>query len=113
MDDKRSEALELLNDIKHLDETLAVYKREEGKNNAKDYLQMLQENEKALIARKKEALRVIKQMKPKNQRLIMLRYFERKTKEEIGEIVGYTYKAVWGKIHEAEAEFMDLFENIT
>lgn len=113
MADKRDEALELLNDIRHFDDTLEVYKREKGRNTAQDYLLMLEENEKALLARKKEAMRCIKKMKPENQRLIMLRYFEKKTKEEIGEIVGYTYKAVWYKIHEAEAEFMSIYEKNT
>ena len=111
--DRRDEALELLSDIRHLDDTLVVYKRESEKSRSKDYKMLLEENENALLARKKVALKCIKKMKPENQRLIMLRYFEKKTKEEIGEVVGYSYKAVWGKIHEAEREFMDIYEKCT
>lgn len=107
--DRKDEALELLNDIKHLDDTLEAYRREESKTAEGEYMSMLEENEKALLERKTAALRCIKKMKPMNQRLIMLRYFEKKTKEEIGQIVGYSYRSVWRKIHEAEGEFMEIY----
>ena len=56
---------------------------------------------------------VIKQMNIDNQQLLLLRYFKGYSIEEVGQNVGYTYKWAWEKIHQAEEEFIGIYEKTT
>lgn len=70
----------------------------------------LEEHQLSLIAKKRDALNTVKKMSLKNQQYIMLKYFSCKTIEEIGGVVGYAYRQTWDNIHEAEKEFIELYE---
>lgn len=80
---------------------------------AVEYQKELQEYQIELIARKNKALNVIKQMNIDNQQLLLLRYFKGYSIEEVGQNVGYTYKWAWEKIHQAEEEFIGIYEKTT
>lgn len=141
--DKQDEALKLLKDIRHIssmimrlqeqiDEiytalTNATVKPKEidvqtslpsdpmadRVIKAVEFQKELQEYQIELISRKNKALNVIKQMNIDNQQLLLLRYFKGYSIEEVGQNVGYTYKWAWEKIHQAEEEFIAIFEKTT
>lgn len=141
--DKQDEALKLLKDIRHIssmimrlqeqiDEiytalTNATVKPKEidvqtslpsdpmadRVIKAVEFQKELQEYQIELISRKNKALNVIKQMNIDNQQLLLLRYFKGYSIEEVGQNVGYTYKWAWEKIHQAEEEFIGIYEKTT
>lgn len=141
--DKQDEALKLLKDIRHINNmilrlqeqideiytalTNATVKPKEidvqtslpsdpmadRVIKAVEYQKQLQEYQMELISRKNKALNVIKQMSIDNQQLLLLRYFKGYSIEEVGQNVGYTYKWAWEKIHQAEEEFIAIFEKTT
>lgn len=141
--DKQDEALKLLKDIRHItamimrlqeqiDEiytalTNATVKPKEINVQtslptdpmadrvikAVEFQKKLQEYQIELISRKNKALNVIKQMNIDNQQLLLLRYFKGYSIEEVGQNVGYTYKWAWEKIHQAEEEFIGIYEKTT
>lgn len=74
-----------------------------------EYEKELEEYQQTLIEKKNEALRVIKQMDIKDQQYIVLKYFNNKTIDQIGEIVGYAYRQTWENIHIAEQHFAELY----
>ena len=80
---------------------------------AVEYQKKLQEYQIELISRKDMALNIIKQMNVDNQQLLLLRYFKGYSIEEVGQKVGYTYKWAWEKIHQAEEEFIAIYEKTT
>ena len=80
---------------------------------AVEFQKELQEYQIELISRKNKALNVIKQMNIDNQQLLLLRYFKGYSIEEVGQNVGYTYKWAWEKIHQAEEEFIGIYEKTT
>lgn len=141
--DKQDEALKLLKDIRHItsmimrlqeqiDEiytalTNATVKPKEidvqtslpsdpmadRVIKAVEFQKELQEYQIELISRKNKALNVIKQMNIDYQQLLLLRYFKGYSIEEVGQNVGYTYKWAWEKIHQAEEEFIGIYEKTT
>ena len=80
---------------------------------AVEYQKQLQEYQSDLIERKNTALAIIKQMRIDNQQLLLLRYFKGYSVEEVGQKTGYTYRWAWEKIHDAEEEFMTIYEKTT
>jgi DNA-directed RNA polymerase specialized sigma24 family protein len=105
--DKQEEALILLKDMKGLEALLNDYSMEHGDE---EYALLVSQAKDDLLQRKKCAINCLKKMSVENQRLIILRYFQNNTKEEIGVKVGYTYRTVWDKIHAAEKEFIEKYE---
>lgn len=75
-----------------------------------EYQEKIQEYQLQLIEKKTIALETIKKMAIEKQQIITLKYFNEHSVEEIGEIIGYTYRWAWEKIHEAEEEFIELYE---
>lgn len=73
----------------------------------------LQEYQLELCSKKLLALKIIQQMDIDNQRIINLRYFKGYSVEVIGERINYSYRWAWEKIHEAEKEFLEIYEKTT
>jgi DNA-directed RNA polymerase specialized sigma24 family protein len=80
---------------------------------AVEYQKELQEYQSELIERKNKALTIIKQMSVDYQQLLLLRYFKGYSVEEVGQKTGYTYRWAWEKIHDAEEEFITIYEKTT
>lgn len=80
---------------------------------AVEYQKQLQEYQSNLIERKNTAIAIIKQMRIDNQQLLLLRYFKGYSVEEVGQKTGYTYRWAWEKIHDAEEEFITIYEKTT
>ena len=80
---------------------------------ATELQEQLQKHQAELIERKNKALVVIRQMDIDNQQLLLLRYFKGYSVEDVGIKVGYTYRWAWEKIHQAEEEFISIFEKTT
>lgn len=78
-----------------------------------EYQEQVQKYQSTLCEKKLKALKIIQQMDIDNQRIITLRYFKGYSVEEIGERIGYTYRWAWEKIHDAEAEFISIYEKTT
>lgn len=78
-----------------------------------EYQEQLQNYQGELCERKKIALKVIQQMEIDKQQVLVLRYFKGFSIETIGEKVGYTYRWAWEKIHQAEEEFIEIYEKTT
>jgi len=78
-----------------------------------EYQKQVQEYQMELINSKNKALEVIRRMDIDNQQLLLLRYFKGYSVEEVGTKVGYTYRWAWERIHEAEEEFIGLYEKTT
>ena len=141
--DKQDEALKLLKNIKHINELIEQLQEDidriytaltnatvkpkeidvqtslpadpmaERVIKAVEFQKELQEYQIELISRKNKALNVIRQMNIDNQQLLLLRYFKGYSIEEVGQNVGYTYKWAWEKIHQAEEEFIGIYEKTT
>lgn len=77
-----------------------------------EYQKTLEEYQSQLIEKKMMALNIIQQMSIDSQQLLLLRYFKGYPIELIGEKVGYTYRWAWEKIHQAEEEFISLYEKV-
>ena len=78
-----------------------------------EFQDQLQKHQKDLIERKNTALTIIRQMDIDNQQLLLLRYFKGYSVEDVGEKVGYSYRWAWEKIHQAEEEFISIYEKTT
>lgn len=77
-----------------------------------EYQKQLQEYQLNLVNSKQKALDVIKKMNIDSQQLLLLRYFKGYSVEDVGEKVGYTYRWAWERIHQAEEEFIGIYEEI-
>lgn len=75
-----------------------------------EYQKTLEDYQQQLVGRKICAIKIVQQMNVDNQQLILLRYFKGWSIEAIGDNVGYTYRWAWEKIHQAEEEFISLYE---
>ena len=75
-----------------------------------EYQKTLEEYQQKLVGEKILAIKIIQQMSVENQHLLLLRYFKGWSIEAIGDNVGYTYRWAWEKIHQAEEEFIALYE---
>ena len=80
---------------------------------AVEYQEQLQTHQKELIERKNIALNIIRRMDIDNQQLLLLRYFKGYSVEDVGQKTGYTYRWAWEKIHQAEEEFISIYEKTT
>lgn len=78
-----------------------------------EYQAQLQDYQDELIKRKTIALNIIKQMDIDKQQLLLLRYFKGYSVEEVGNKSGYTYRWAWEKIHQAEEDFISIYEKST
>lgn len=78
-----------------------------------EFQEKLQEYQMQLIGKKDLALGIIRQMDIEEQRVLLLRYFRDYSIEEVGEKVGYTYRWAWEKIHQAEEDFISIYEKTT
>lgn len=78
-----------------------------------EYQQELQAYQSELCRLKTIAIHTIKQMSIDNQQIIVLKYFKCCTIEQIGDQIGYTYRWAWERIHEAELEFISIYEKST
>jgi len=78
-----------------------------------EYQTQLQDYQDELIKRKTIALNIIKQMDIDKQQLLLLRYFKGYSVEEVGNKSGYTYRWAWEKIHQAEEDFISIYEKTT
>lgn len=78
-----------------------------------EYQERLQTYQSELCEKKLLALKVIQQMNIDNQRILILRYFKGYSVEIIGERINYSYRWAWEKVHEAEQEFIVLYEKTT
>lgn len=76
---------------------------------AVEYQTLIENYQHELIELKTVALDIIKQMEIKDQQYLILKYFNRKTIDEIGEIVGYAYRQTWENIHSAEQQFIEIY----
>ena len=76
---------------------------------AVEYQTLIENYQHELIELKTVALDIIKQMEIKDQQYLILKYFNRKTIDEIGEIVGYAYRQTWENIHHAEQQFIEIY----
>lgn len=75
-----------------------------------EYQKTLEVYQQQLVGQRMIAIRIIQQMTIDNQHIILLRYFKGWSIEAIGDNVGYTYRWAWEKIHEAEEEFIRIYE---
>ena len=78
-----------------------------------EFQKQLQEHQLELVERKNKALNVIRHMEIDHQQLLLLRYFKGYSVEDVGIKVGYTYRWAWEKIHQAEEEFIGIYEKTT
>lgn len=78
-----------------------------------EYQEQLQMYQAELCSKKLTALKIIQQMKIENQQILILRYFKGYSVEIIGDRINYTYRWAWEKIHEAEQEFIAIYEKTT
>lgn len=78
-----------------------------------EFQETLQDYQMELIEKKELALGIIRQMEIEKQRVLLLRYFKNYSIEEVGEKVGYTYRWAWEKIHQAEEDFISIYEKTT
>lgn len=75
-----------------------------------EYQEKLQAYQVELCQKKMLVINVFQQMTIENQRIITLRYFNGYSIEAIGQKIGYEYRWTWEKIHEAEREFISIYE---
>lgn len=78
---------------------------------AVEYQTLIENYQHELIELRTVALSIIKQMEYRDQQYIIMKYFNRKTIDEIGEIVGYAYRQTWENIHHAEQQFIEIYNN--
>lgn len=78
-----------------------------------EYQELLQTYQAELCSKKLSALKVIQQMTIDNQQILILRYFKGYSVEIIGDKINYSYRWAWEKIHEAEQEFITIYEKTT
>lgn len=137
--DKQDEALKLLKNIKHINELIEQLQEDIDRiytaltnttikpkeidvqtslpadpmadkiAQAIEYQSEIENYQHELIEMKSKALKVIKQMDIKDQQYIILKYFNHKTIDQIGEIVGYAFRQTWENIHHAEQQFIEIY----
>lgn len=78
-----------------------------------EYQEKLQAYQVELCQKKMLVINVFQQMTIENQRIITLRYFNGYSIEAIAQKIGYEYRWTWEKIHEAEREFISIYEKTT
>jgi len=78
-----------------------------------EFQETLQDYQSELINQKNVAIKIIRQMEIEKQQVLLLRYFKNYSIEEVGEKVGYTYRWAWEKIHQAEEDFISIYEKTT
>lgn len=76
---------------------------------AVEYQSSIEEYQHELIELKMKALKIIRQMEIKDQQYIILKYFNHKTIDQIGDIVGYAFRQTWENIHHAEQQFIEIY----
>ena len=141
--DRQDEALKLLKDIRHINHLIEQLQEDIDKiytsltnttikpkeidvqvslpsdpmadkiAQAVEYQNLLQEYQAELIKKKTIALNIIKQMDIDKQQLLLLRYFKGYSVEDVGVKVGYTYRWAWERIHQAEEDFISIYEKTT
>ena len=141
--DRQDEALKLLKDIRHINHLIEQLQEDIDKiytsltnttikpkeidvqvslpsdpmadkiAQAVEYQNLLQEYQAELIKKKTIALNIIKQMDIDKQQLLLLRYFKGYSVEDVGIKVGYTYRWAWERIHQAEEDFISIYEKTT
>ena len=141
--DRQDEALKLLKDIRHINHLIEQLQEDIDKiytsltnttikpkeidvqvslpsdpmadkiAQAVEYQNLLQEYQAELIKKKTIALNIIKQMDIDKQQLLLLRYFKGYSVEDVGVKVGYTYRWAWERIHQAEEDFISVYEKTT
>ena len=141
--DRQDEALKLLKDIRHVNHLIEQLQEDIDKiytsltnttikpkeidvqvslpsdpmadkiAQAVEYQNLLQEYQAELIKKKNIALNIIKQMDIDKQQLLLLRYFKGYSVEDVGVKVGYTYRWAWERIHQAEEDFISIYEKTT
>ena len=141
--DKQSEGLILLKDIRHISRQIEELQEEIDKvyalltsttikpkevdvqsSGAPDpmadkiiqmleYQSELERQQTELFSKKNIVIKIIYQMDIQNQQILLLRYFKGMSVEEMGEQIGYTYRWAWEKLHQAEEEFISLYEKTT
>lgn len=86
-----------------------------GSNMAKilEYQEQVEKYHNELCMKRDIALKIVKQMDILYQQVIMLRYFKGLPVERVGEEIGYTYRWAWEKVHEAEMQFISIYEKST
>lgn len=78
-----------------------------------EYQESIQNYQKELCEKKMLALNIIKQMDIELQQIIVLRYYKCYSIESIGDQIGYTYRWAWEKLHQAEEQFLTIYEKNT
>lgn len=78
-----------------------------------EYEKQLQDYQLELCKKKMIAIKVIKEMSIDCQTIIILKYFKGKTIDKISEEIGYSWRWTWEKTHEAEQEFIGIYEKST
>lgn len=76
-----------------------------------EYQSAIEDYQYELIGLKTKALTIVKQMDIKDQQYIILKYFNNKNIDQIGEIVGYAFRQTWENIHHAEQQFIEIYNN--
>lgn len=78
-----------------------------------EYQEKLQTYQAELCENKLIAIKIIEQMSINNQQILILRYFKGYSVEIIADRISYTYRWAWEKIHEAEQEFIAIYDKTT
>ena len=78
-----------------------------------EYQEKIQTYQSELCQKKMLALKTIQQMSIANQEIIILKYYKGYSIDAIGQKIGYEYRWTWEKIHEAEQEFILIYEKTT
>lgn len=77
-----------------------------------EYNEKLLKYQEELIQKKSIIMDVIRRMDLQDQRILTCRYFQSMTIEDMGEELGYTYRWMWEKLHEAESKFCDYYTEL-
>ena len=104
------EAKELLKDMRFMDKTLERYKIEYALTKDKEYRELIDENRKVLEQKKKIVMKCMKKMSALNQEIIIHKYFEGMTNEEIADEINYSPRTTWEKVDEAIKEFVSIYD---
>lgn len=78
-----------------------------------EYQEELQRLQSVLCEKKTSVLKIVMRMDTLHQQIITLRYFKGYSVEELGERIGYSYRWAWEKVHQAEEEFIGIYEKTT
>lgn len=139
-EDKRTEALKLLNDIKKISHVVELLQEQINEaysaltnvtvkpkkvnvqtsppkdlmadqvTEVVEYQKELEGHQAELIKKKKLALSVIKKMTIDNQRLLLLKYFRGYTVGEVSDYIGFSTRQTDRLLKEAKEEFVELYK---